>query len=133
MGRPTHEAPTREYTQRHTQTQTNTKRGPTKYGVGSRRSAGALYDVVPRKVSEQRAYIDSHHRSNRRTCGLQPRPTLVVLKPKELHRRLVALQRRSGAQNNSAAPQPARPRGPPAALQRRAEADTQSAAWPRLI
>jgi hypothetical protein len=30
MGRPTYEAPTREYTHQHTQTQTNTQRGPTK-------------------------------------------------------------------------------------------------------
>jgi hypothetical protein len=37
MGRPTYEAPTREYTHKHTQTQTNTQRGPTKYGVDSRR------------------------------------------------------------------------------------------------
>ena len=37
MGRPTYEAPTREYTHRHTQTQTNTQRGPTKYGADSRR------------------------------------------------------------------------------------------------
>ena len=34
MGRPTHEAPTREYTHKHTQTQTNAQRGPTKYGAG---------------------------------------------------------------------------------------------------
>ena len=33
MGRPTYEAPTREYTHKHTQTQTNTQRGPTKYGA----------------------------------------------------------------------------------------------------
>ena len=33
MGRPTHEAPTREYTHKHTQTQTNAQRGPTKYGA----------------------------------------------------------------------------------------------------
>ena len=37
MGRPTYEAPTREYTHKHTQTQTNTQRGPTKYGADSRR------------------------------------------------------------------------------------------------
>ena len=37
MGRPTHEAPTREYTHKHTQTQTNTK-----YGADSRRGAALL-------------------------------------------------------------------------------------------
>ena len=42
MGRPTHEAPTREYTHKHTQTQTNAQRGPTKYGAGSRRGAALL-------------------------------------------------------------------------------------------
>ena len=41
-GRPTHEAPTREYTHTHTQTQTNAQRGPTKYGAGSRRGAALL-------------------------------------------------------------------------------------------
>ena len=33
MGRPTYEAPTREYTHKHTQTQTNTQRGPTKFSI----------------------------------------------------------------------------------------------------
>ena len=37
MGRPTYEAPTREYTHKHTQTQTHTQLGPTKYGADSRR------------------------------------------------------------------------------------------------
>jgi hypothetical protein len=42
MGRPTYEAPTREYTHKHTQTQTNTQRGPTKYGADSRRGGALL-------------------------------------------------------------------------------------------
>jgi hypothetical protein len=42
MGRPTYEAPTREYTHKHTQTQTNTQLGPTKYGADSRRGGALL-------------------------------------------------------------------------------------------
>jgi hypothetical protein len=42
MGRPTYEAPTRDYTHKHTQTQTNTQRGPTKYGADSRRGGALL-------------------------------------------------------------------------------------------
>ena len=42
MGRPTYEAPTREYTHTHAQTQTNTQRGPTKYGADSRRGGALL-------------------------------------------------------------------------------------------
>ena len=43
MGRPTYEAPTREYyTHKHTQTQTNTQRGPTKYGADLRRGGALL-------------------------------------------------------------------------------------------
>ena len=55
MGRPTYEAPTREYyTHKHTQTQTNTQRGPTKYGADSRRGGALLRTLYrpPRVASE---------------------------------------------------------------------------------
>ena len=52
MGRPTHEAPTREYTHKHTQTQTNAQRGPTKYGAGSRRD-------IQRKAKKQEADFET--------------------------------------------------------------------------
>jgi hypothetical protein len=42
MGRPTYEAPTREYTHKHTQTKTNTQLGPRKYGADSRRGGALL-------------------------------------------------------------------------------------------
>jgi hypothetical protein len=43
MGRPTYEAPTREYTHKHTQTHKHTtERGPTKYGADSRRGGALL-------------------------------------------------------------------------------------------
>ena len=45
MGRPTHEAPTREYTHKHTQAQTNAQRGPTKYGAGSLLYEGSAMSV----------------------------------------------------------------------------------------
>ena len=50
MGRPTHEAPTREYTHKHTQTQTNAQRGPTKYGAGSRRGSSPSERAVVERV-----------------------------------------------------------------------------------
>ena len=48
MGRPTYEAPTREYyTHKHTQTQTNTQRGPTKYGAEAHAVAAPSYLIHP--------------------------------------------------------------------------------------
>ena len=62
MGRPTHEAPTREYTRKHTQTQTNAQRGPARYGAGSRRGTALLMMLALKPVSA-RAVRRDHGRT----------------------------------------------------------------------
>ena len=69
MGRPTYEAPTREYyTHKHTQTQTNTQRGPTKYGADSRRG-GALLRTLYRPDQGGHADVGVCPKYYRNPCG----------------------------------------------------------------
>jgi len=80
--RPTYEAPTREYTHKHTRTQTNTQRGPTKYGADSRRGGallirGGRLAPTPSKLHlcrdqpspTPKLYVHRRHRHRRCACS----------------------------------------------------------------
>jgi hypothetical protein len=88
LGRPAHEAPTREYTHKHTQTHTNTRRGPTnkvRCGLTPWRRPLTHQRRAPRSLAPTSSEL--HH--NCITVAISHAETMYVHR----HRKALCLQR----------------------------------------